>query len=86
MLSRRGHGRSWRPRKKAGYFHPHLCYLKDLNETAACRICVVEVEGLDKLVASCNTPVEEGMVVYTDSPRARRARPPPQSAAHSFGA
>lgn len=60
--------------KQAGISIPTLCYLKDLNEIGACRVCVVEVEGLDRLVTSCNTPVEEGMVVYTDSPRARKAR------------
>ncbi|MBR2880413.1 MAG: [Oscillospiraceae bacterium] len=53
---------------------PHLCYLKDLNEIAACRLCVVEVEGVDRLVTSCNNAVAEGMVVNTNSPRVRAAR------------
>ncbi len=53
---------------------PHLCYLKDLNEIAACRLCVVEVEGVDRLVTSCNNAVAEGMVVNTNSPRVRTAR------------
>jgi len=53
---------------------PHLCYFKDLNEIAACRICVVEVEGVEKLVTSCNNVVEEGMIVHTNSPRVRRSR------------
>ncbi len=53
---------------------PHLCYLKDLNEIGACRVCVVEVEGLERLVTACNNAVEEGMVVHTDSPLARRVR------------
>ena len=53
---------------------PHLCYLKDLNEIAACRICVVEVEGHDNLVPACNTLVIDGMVVHTNSPRVRAAR------------
>ncbi len=53
---------------------PHLCYLKDLNEIAACRLCVVEVEGFDRLVTSCNNTVAEGMVVNTNSPRVRAAR------------
>ena len=44
---------------------PHLCYWEDLNEIGACRICVVELEGKDKLVSSCNTEVEEGMVIHT---------------------
>ncbi|MFP3155525.1 [FeFe] hydrogenase, group A [Lachnospiraceae bacterium ZAX-1] len=53
---------------------PKLCYLKDLNEIGACRVCVVELEGKDTLVASCNTPVDEGMVVYTNSHKAISAR------------
>lgn len=59
---------------KAGIRIPTLCFLKDLNEIGACRICVVEIEGTDKLRAACNNPVEEGMVVYTDSPKVRKAR------------
>ena len=53
---------------------PTLCYLKDLNEIGACRICIVEVEGHERLVPSCNNVVSEGMVVYTNSPRVREAR------------
>ena len=59
---------------KAGIHIPTLCWLKDMNEIGACRVCVVEVEGYDRLFASCNTEVMEGMVVHTDSTRARRAR------------
>ena len=33
---------------------PKLCYLKDINEIAACRVCVVELEGMERLVTSCN--------------------------------
>ena len=53
---------------------PHLCYLKGLNEIAACRVCCVEVEGERAMVTACNTPVREGMVVHTNSPRARNTR------------
>ena len=53
---------------------PHLCYLKDLNEIAACRICVVEVEGKERLITACNNVVKEGMVVYTNSPKVRNHR------------
>ena len=49
--------------RQVGVHIPTLCYLKDLNEIAACRVCVVEVEGNEKLNAACNTAVEEGMVV-----------------------
>ena len=53
---------------------PTLCYLKDVNEIGACRVCVVEVEGNENLCAACNTQAEEGMVVLTNSPRVRAAR------------
>ena len=53
---------------------PHLCYWKDLNEIAACRVCVVEVEGVDNLVTACNNSVTEGMVIHTNSPTVRQSR------------
>lgn len=53
---------------------PKLCYLKGINEISACRVCVVEVEGKDRLVTSCNNVVDEGMVIYTNSPKVRRNR------------
>ncbi|MGI6181861.1 MAG: [FeFe] hydrogenase, group A [Agathobaculum sp.] len=53
---------------------PKLCYLKDINEISACRVCCVEVEGEGKLVPSCNNVVREGMVIHTNSPRVREAR------------
>ena len=53
---------------------PHLCFLKDINEISACKVCVVEVQGKSKLITACNSPVEEGMVVYTNSPKVRRVR------------
>ena len=60
--------------EKAGIPIPHLCFLKDINEIAACRMCVVEIEGTDRLVPACNTEVLEGMVIQTNSPRVRQAR------------
>ena len=53
---------------------PTLCYLKELNEISACRICMAEVEGYERLVPSCSEKVAEGMVVHTNSKRARTAR------------
>lgn len=53
---------------------PHLCYLKDINEIGACRVCVVEVEGIEKLITSCNNVVQEGMVIRTNSPKVRATR------------
>ena len=58
----------------AGIPIPKLCYLKDINEIAACRVCLVELEGMDKLITSCNNVVKEGMVLYTNSPKVRKAR------------
>ncbi|MDY2986018.1 MAG: [FeFe] hydrogenase, group A [Peptoniphilus sp.] len=55
--------------KSKGIEIPHLCYLKDLNEIAACRVCVVEVEGKGKLITACNNVVEEDMVIFTNSPK-----------------
>ena len=48
---------------------PTLCYMKDLNEIGACRMCVVEVKGARNLVASCVHPVAEGMEVQTNTPK-----------------
>ena len=58
----------------AGIKIPSLCYLKDLNEIGACRICVVEAKGAKGLVASCVYPVSEGMEVWTNTPAVRKAR------------
>ncbi len=59
---------------QTGIVIPTLCYLKDLNEIGACRVCCVEVEGERRMVTACNNPVREGMVVHTNSPRARETR------------
>ncbi len=53
---------------------PTLCYLKGVNEIAACRLCVVEIEGHEQLFPACDNVVAEGMVVRTNSPRVRSAR------------
>lgn len=60
--------------RAAGIHIPHLCYLKDLNEIGACRMCSVEVEGEEKLIPACDNVVREGMQIYTNSPRVRAAR------------
>lgn len=60
--------------QQAGYKIPRLCFLKDLNEIGACRVCVVEIKGKHTLVASCNNVVEEGMEILTNSPRVQDAR------------
>ena len=53
---------------------PTLCYLKEINEIGACRICVVEVKGAKSLVASCVYPVSEGMEVWTNTPKVLDSR------------
>jgi len=58
----------------AGIKIPTLCYLKEINEIGACRVCVVELKGKDMLVASCNTKVQEGMEVITNSEKVQHAR------------
>lgn len=59
---------------QAGIPIPKLCYYKDLNEIAACRVCVVELEGMERLITSCNNVAEEGMVIYTNSSKVRKDR------------
>ncbi|MGI6238220.1 MAG: NADH-dependent [FeFe] hydrogenase, group A6 [Christensenellales bacterium] len=53
---------------------PNLCYLQDVHEFGGCRICVVEVQGMHNLQASCVTAVEDGMVINTYSNRVNKAR------------
>lgn len=60
--------------KRQGIFIPTLCAHDDLCVTGICRVCVVEVEGMDKLQASCVYPVRAGMKVHTTSERVRNAR------------
>lgn len=60
--------------RKASIDIPTLCYLKDLNEIGACRLCMVELEGQDTLVAACDTMVSEGMVIHTKSQKVRMTR------------
>src|SRR5690554_3422749 len=60
--------------RAAGIEIPTLCYNEDLGTKGMCRVCVVEVEGSRTLQAACSQPVSEGMVVRTNSPRARQAR------------
>lgn len=58
----------------AGIEIPTLCYMKDLNEIGACRICMVEVVGARSLVSACVFPVNEGMEIYTNTEKVRHSR------------
>lgn len=53
---------------------PTLCYLKDINKSGACRVCLVEVKGARTLVSSCTYPVTDGLEVYTHSKKAIEGR------------
>lgn len=57
-----------------GIIVPTLCKHKQLDPIGACRLCVVEVEGAPKLVASCTTPIREGMIVKTHTPKVIKSR------------
>ncbi len=58
----------------AGVEIPTLCFLKDINEIGACRICVVEATGARGLVTACVYPVSEGMEIKTNSEKVQKAR------------
>ncbi len=58
----------------AGIEIPTLCYLKEINQIGACRICMVEVKGARSLVASCVFPVNEGMEIFTNTEKVRHSR------------
>lgn len=60
--------------RQAGIDIPTLCYLRDLNHPAACRMCVVEIEGMPRLIPSCVTPVKDGMDIRTESEKAVASR------------
>lgn len=59
---------------KLGYHIPRLCYHPKLSIEGACRVCIVEVEGIRNFVASCAYPVSDGMKIHTNTPELRRAR------------
>ena len=60
--------------RKASIDIPTLCFLKEINAAGDCRMCIVEIEGRRGLVPSCNTMVEEGMVIRTNTPEINEAR------------
>ncbi len=60
--------------KANGIFIPTLCYAKELSPFGGCRMCIVEIEGSNKLVTSCTERVREGIVVETDTDRLIRTR------------
>jgi len=59
---------------KAGTYIPHFCYHKKLSIAANCRMCLVDVEKMPKPMPACATPVSQGMIVRTKSPKAIKAQ------------
>ena len=60
--------------RASGKFIPALCYMEGLTPAGACRLCVVEVQGVGRLLPACTTPVQEGMSVRTNSERVKDFR------------
>lgn len=60
--------------RMAGFYIPTYCYQVDLIGIGACRMCIIEIEGQPKLVASCVTPVMNGMNIFTESDKVKEAR------------
>jgi bidirectional [NiFe] hydrogenase diaphorase subunit len=60
--------------KEAGKYIPTLCYLEGLSTVGACRLCIVEVSGTDRLLPACTTPAQDGMSVTTTSPKLMQYR------------
>jgi bidirectional [NiFe] hydrogenase diaphorase subunit len=60
--------------KAAGKYIPTLCDLDGLTAVGACRLCIVEVQGIDRLLPACTTPIQDGMSVTTNSPKLTQYR------------
>ncbi len=60
--------------KEAGIPIPTLCHLDGVTDVGACRLCLVEVEGINKLLPACVTEVSEEMVVHTNTPKLQEYR------------
>src|SRR5512140_1442752 len=60
--------------RQHGIHIPTLCHLEGLSDVGACRLCLVEIEGSNKLFPACTTRPQEGMIVRTDTERLRRYR------------
>jgi bidirectional [NiFe] hydrogenase diaphorase subunit len=60
--------------RAAAKYIPTLCYLEGLSSVGACRLCVIEVAGMNRLLPACTTPAQEGMSVVTNSPRLTQYR------------
>ena len=59
--------------RRMGIEVPSFCYFPGLSLQAACRMCLVEVEKMPKMMTACTLPVSEGMIVRTDTPAVAQA-------------
>jgi formate dehydrogenase alpha subunit len=59
---------------QSGIKIPTLCWLKKVSTTGACRICIVKIEGVERFMTACNTPVKEGIIVTTSTPELESTR------------
>jgi bidirectional [NiFe] hydrogenase diaphorase subunit len=60
--------------RASGHYIPTLCFFEGLAPVGACRLCLVEVSGINRLLPACTTPVQDGMSVATDSEKLKRYR------------
>jgi bidirectional [NiFe] hydrogenase diaphorase subunit len=60
--------------RASGKYIPTLCYLEGLSATGGCRLCIIEVAGIDRLLPACTTPAQDGMAVITNSAKLTRYR------------
>ena len=60
--------------RAAGKYIPALCYMEGLSAVGACRLCMVEVQGVARLLPACTTPAQDGMSVTTTSPQLKSYR------------
>jgi bidirectional [NiFe] hydrogenase diaphorase subunit len=60
--------------KASGKYIPTLCDLDGVTAVGACRLCIVEVQGIDRLLPACTTPIQDGMSVTTNSPKLAQYR------------
>ena len=60
--------------RASGKYIPTLCWLESLTPVGACRLCIVEVSGVNRLLPACTTPVQDGMSVTTNSERLQQYR------------
>jgi bidirectional [NiFe] hydrogenase diaphorase subunit len=60
--------------RAAGKYIPTLCWLENITPVGACRLCIVEVAGVNRLLPACTTPVQDGMSVTTNSEKLKQYR------------